>query len=271
MYFDVCLETIFQQKSVEDRIALIGAAGYTHVEFWLQDGTCYAPGVNLPQAKDPAGIRQACAAHGVTVSNLVVNVPDGSVGGAPVNAGDLQKYLERVELTIDFARAIGCHKGITCTGNLQPGLTRAQMRANLETALGRAAEIAARAGFTLMMEALNTHVDHAGYYLDSSREGAEIVRAIGNPHLKLLYDVYHMQIMEGNLISNIAERLDTIGHFHAAGVPGRGELFGSEIHYPPIIALLRARGYDGGFGLEYFPKMMDHHASLRDTLTYLQG
>jgi hydroxypyruvate isomerase len=271
MKLDVCLETVFDDLPVEARIAKIAEAGYTHVEFWLHDSTCYRPGVNLPGPKDPAAIRQACAAYGVTVNDLVINVPDGGIGGAPVKAEELNRYLERVEEVITFAKSIGCHKGITCTGNEQPDLTRAQMRANLENALGRAAEIAARHDFLLVLEALNTHVDHAGYYLYSSLEGADIVRSVASPNVKLLYDVYHMQIMEGNLINNITRNLDVIGHFHSAGVPGRHELFGGEINYPKIVSLLVEHGYTGCFGLEYMPLMPDHMQSLKEIKAYLLG
>jgi len=144
------------------------------------------------------------------------------------------------------------------------------MHANLEQAYGLAAEIAAKRDFTLVVEPLNTHVDHAGYYLNSSDEAAEMIRAIDNPHLRLLFDVYHMQIMEGNLIAHIEKHIDIIGHFHSAGVPGRHEVFGSEINYPAVVQRIDALGYTGCVGLEYFPAMADHAASLRQTLAYLQ-
>ncbi len=172
---------------------------------------------------------------------------------------------------IAYAESVNCSKAITCTGNLQPGVTRAQMRATLEKALGEAAKIAAKHNFTLLLESLNTHVDHAGYYLDSSTEGAEIVRAIDSPNLRLLYDVYHMQIMEGNLLANIERELDVIGHFHSAGVPGRHEHFCCEVNYPELLTRLDKWGYAGCFGLEYFPAMDDHDASLRDVRAYLLG
>ena len=271
MKLDVCLEAVFTDQPVEKRIERISKAGYRFVEFWFHDSTMNSPGSKLPQAKDPAAIRDACRRCGVKVNNLVVNGPDGGVGGAPVNAKDLARYLDRLEETIAFARSIGCRKGITCAGNEQPGLTRARMRANLTRALARASAVAERHGFTLLLEPLNTHVDHAGYYLASSLEGADIVREIGSPHLKLLYDVYHMQIMEGNLIATIEKNIDVIGHFHSAGVPGRGELFSGELHYPAVIQRLKAKGYGECFGLEYFPKMSDHAASLRRTREYLLG
>jgi hydroxypyruvate isomerase len=261
----VCLETVFTTLPAEERIAKIAEAGYPSIEFWMMESTCYAPGSSGPMRKDAAAINQACAQHGVTVNDLVVNGPgDSAVDGVSTN-----RYLERVEEVIAFANSIGCRMGITCTGNVVPGMTRAQMRANLEQTLGAAAAIAERHDFVLVLEALNTHVDHAGYYLDSSLEGTEIVRAINSPSLKLLYDVYHMQIMEGNLIQNITANLDVIGHFHAAGVPGRHELFGTEINFPAVLAAINAGGYDGCFGLEYMPAMEDHMASLQANRAYL--
>jgi hydroxypyruvate isomerase len=163
---------------------------------------------------------------------------------------------------IALGKSIGCPRGITLSGVIDPALTRTQMRDNLERALGEAVEMAAKADFTLLLEPLNTLVDHPGYYLDSSAEAAEIIRRIGKPSLKMLYDVYHMQIMEGNVIANIERNIDIIGHFHSAGVPGRAELFDCELNYPEILKRIDAMGYQGCFGLEYFPRLADHRASL---------
>ena len=268
---DVCLEAVFVDLPTEERIAKIAQAGYDCVEFWFHDATFNGSECSAKQPKNAQALREACEKHGVTVNNLVVNASDGSFGGSPVNAAELNKYLERLEDVIGFAKAIGCTKGITCSGNLQPGQTRTQMHDTLKNALGRAAAIAEKNGFTLFLEPLNTHVDHAGYFLDSSGEGAEIVRAIGSPNLRLLYDVYHMQIMEGNVIANIEKNIDVIGHFHSAGVPGRGELFSGELAYPKILSRIGAAGYQGCFGLEYFPQMKDNLESLKQTRAYLLG
>ncbi|OPZ86670.1 MAG: Hydroxypyruvate isomerase [bacterium ADurb.Bin429] len=267
--FDVCLETVFNWLPVEERIGRIAEAGYRAVELWMHDSTSYRAGVEGPMRKDAGAIRQACDRHDVSICCLVVNGPTGEPGGAPVRAEELNRYLERVEEVIAFAMSIGCRMGITCTGNVQFDLTPARMRANLEMALGRAAEIAARHGFLLVLEALNTRVDHAGYYLNASREGFEIVRAISNRHLKLLYDIYHMQMMEGNLTTTITANIADIGHIHAAGVPGRHELFTGEVHYPSLVRAITESGYQGCFGLEYVPAIEDHSASLRKTHAYL--
>lgn len=267
---DVCLESVFTGLPAEDRVKKIAQAGYRFVEFWFHDATFDGTECSKKLPKNAASLAEACRKCGITINNMVVNAPDGSFGGAPVKAGDRGRYLERLEEVIEFAGRLGCRKAITCSGNLQAGLSRARMRANLEKALGQATAIAAKEGFTLLLEPLNTHVDHPGYYLDSSVEGAELVRAIASPNLRLLYDVYHMQIMEGNVIANVEKNIDIIGHFHSAGVPGRGELFTGELNYPQILRRIGTMGYKGRFGLEYFPKMKDHLASLKKVRACLQ-
>ena len=107
---------------------------------------------------------------------------------------------------------------------------------------------------TLLVEPLNTRVDHPGYYLTSSDEAFEVVEAVGSPQVKVLFDIYHQQIMEGDLIRRIGANIDKIGHFHAAGSPGRHELYDGEIHYPAVLRAIQDSGYQGYVGLEYFPK-----------------
>jgi hydroxypyruvate isomerase len=128
--------------------------------------------------------------------------------------------------------------------------------------------MADRAGVTLLLEPLNTTYDHAGYWLVSSDRGALICRTLGSSRMRVLFDCYHMQIMEGDLINHIERNLDVIGHFHSAGVPGRHELFTGEINYPFLLAEIERLGYTGVFGLEYAPSL-DDETSLRKTLEYL--
>jgi len=265
----VCLETVFTDLPVGVRIGKIAQAGFRHVEFWHPEGTFDGKQVRFDLAKDAADLREACRRHGVAINDFALHAWDGSIGGSPVKAGDRQRYLAQIERMIEFAAAIGCTKGITLSGTADSALSRVQMRRNLENALGAAAEIAAKADFTLLLEPLNTLVDHAGYYLDSTAEAAEVIRSIHSPHLRLLYDVYHMQIMEGKVIATIERNIDIIGHFHSAGVPGRAELFDTELNYPAILKRIDALGYEGCFGLEYFPRTPDHKASLEAIRSYL--
>jgi hydroxypyruvate isomerase len=205
----VCLETLFTDLPVEERIGRIKEAGYDAVEFWHPEGTWDGSGVNFDLAKDPAAVRRACDERGVVLNDFALHAWDGSIGGCPVRSEDHGRYLGQV--------------------------------------------------------------DHAGYYLDSTAEAVAIVRAVNSPHLRILYDVYHMQIMEGNVIATIEKNIEWIGHFHSAGVPGRAEHFGGELDYPVILRRIEATGYEGAFGLEYFPKMADHLESLKRVRAYLCG
>lgn len=267
----VCLETVFTDLPVGERIGAIAAAGYQAVEFWHPEGTFDGKTVRFDLAKNAAEMKEAAQKHGVAINDFAMHAWDGSIGGSPVRKADRAKYLEQIARMIAFGKSIGCEKGITLSGVVDPALSRTQMRENLENALGEAVSLAQKADFTLLLEPLNTLVDHPGYYLDSAKEGAEIVRGIGSPNLKLLYDVYHMQIMEGNVIAAIEKNIDIIGHFHSAGVPGRAELFDTELNYPAILKRIDSLGYAGCFGLEYFPRMSNCCDSLTAIRKYLQN
>jgi len=143
-----------------------------------------------------------------------------------------------------------------------------RQKAALIEALGRAAEVAQRKGFTLNLEPLNDKVDHPGYFLVSREEAVDIVRQVNAPNVKALYDLYHQQIMTGDHIAFLLAHLPWIGHFHAAGVPGRHEVFTGELNYPVVIKRILEAGYAGTFGLEYVPSLPDEQ-SLRDTWDYL--
>lgn len=267
----VCLEPIYPALPVDQRIARIAEAGFRCVEFWHPEGTFDGKDIRVDQPKDAAALREACRRHGVALNDFAMHAWDGGIGGSPVKAEDRHRYVDQMRAMIAFAETAGCRKGITLSGTVDPSLSRAAMRTNLEAALAEVLPLAERANFVLLLEPLNTLVDHAGYYLDSSAEGFEIVRALNHPHLKILFDIYHMQIMEGNILATIEKHLEWIGHFHAAGVPGRAELFDCELNYRHILATIDSLGYEGGFGLEYFPKLADHGESLRRNLEYLTG
>ena len=130
-------------------------------------------------------------------------------------------------------------------------------------------EIAEKAGVTIVLEALNSMYDHKGYYLNSAYKGFEIMKAVDSPNIKLLFDCYHMQLMEGNLVNNITVNAGYIGHFHSAGVPGRHELQLGETNYPRVIRAAEEAGYDRYFGFEYWPTY-DNEQSVRDILAYVK-
>jgi hydroxypyruvate isomerase len=115
------------------------------------------------------------------------------------------------------------------------------------------AKIAEESGIAMNLEALNITTDHVGNYLKTTQMAAEMCRLIGSPKLKILYDVYHMQLNEGSLCDNISRYADQLGHIHVADAPGRHEPGTGEINYANIFAQLEAVGYSGRIGFELFP------------------
>ncbi len=126
--------------------------------------------------------------------------------------------------------------------------------------------LAEEGGVTLVLEPLNPIVDHKGYWLVKLSDAADIVQEVGSPNLKILDDLYHQQLSEGNLIANLTTYLPWIGHFHTAGAPGRHELVGGELDYRTIFAAIARGGYTGYVGLEFAPTLADDDA-LRQALT----
>jgi hydroxypyruvate isomerase len=125
-----------------------------------------------------------------------------------------------------------------------------------QTAAGllRVATAAEEAGVTLALELLNSRVDHPGYQCDRTAWGAAVIDLVGSPRVKLLYDVYHMQVMEGDVIRTFRDNAARIAHVHVAGNPGRHEPDGTqELHYPAIYRAIADAGYDGWVGMEFLP------------------
>ena len=144
---------------------------------------------------------------------------------------------------------------IVFSGSRRDGLTEEEGLENTARGLSRVARAAEDAGVTLVMELLNSKVDHPGYQCDHTAWGVEVCQRVGSPRVKLLYDIYHMQIMEGDVIRTIGDNHAHFGHYHTAGVPGRRDLDGAqELNYPPILRAIAATGYDGYVGHEFIPK-----------------
>ena len=115
------------------------------------------------------------------------------------------------------------------------------------------APLAEESGISLNLEALNITTDHVGNFLKNTQMAAEMIRLIHSPKLKILYDIYHMQLNEGSICDTLTKYIDTIGHIHIADAPGRNEPGTGEINYPNIIKHLEKLGYEGKIGCELFP------------------
>lgn len=260
MKYGLCIEMALTDIPFEQRFKAAADLGFEFVEMWFVNGPGYDG--------SPEGLAKLASGAGVKITNTVIGAPDGSIGGGLTDPANREQWLKRAKMTIDFNKAAGVPATIVCTGNVVDAMTDEQMTESVIEGLKPTVEMAEEAGITLLLEPLNTVYDHEGYFVDNSGQGAEICRALKSERMKLLYDCYHMQIMEGDLVKNIERSLDVIGHFHFAGVPGRNELYKGEIDYPFVINRIERMGYDGVFGLEFTPST-DIAESLRKTLEYL--
>jgi hydroxypyruvate isomerase len=256
----LCVEMLFDGKPLEERFAKAAELGFRNVEIWMVDGTFKGK---------PRDLSAMAADAGVRVTNTVIGSPDGSVGGGLTNPKNRDLWLERARTTVEYTREAGIPATIVCTGNAIPGMSDEEMMTSVVDGLRSTIEIAEKAGITLLLEPLNTAYDHQGYWLTSSDLGAEICRRVGSRRMRLLFDCYHLQIMEGDLANHIRKNIDVIGHFHCAGVPGRHEPHLGEVNYPFLLKYIDSLGYSGVFGLEYRPSMEDE-LSLRETLKHLE-
>lgn len=253
--FSVCLETVFTDLAYEQRVSRLADLGFKYVEFWHPEGTWDGSWIDDGQPKDAATLLDACRDSGVRIAGFLIYAWDGLYGGCPVRVEDHGKFIEQVHKMIEFGRKIDCYTAVIMPGLLLADLNRNQMKDHLTRAFSEALKLARRNGFTLLTAPLNIHVDHAGFYLESVNEAAAIVSKLADPNMKMLYDIYHMQIMSGNVVDTIRNNVEIIGHMHVAGVPGRGEPNRCELNYPYIFEQAAIAGYGGLFGLEYFPKL----------------
>jgi hydroxypyruvate isomerase len=163
------------------------------------------------------------------------------------------EYKIELQNSIAAAKKLNCNLLIGQTGQ-DSGAPRKEQHANIVAGLKECAPILEDSGVTLALEPLNARYDHKGYYLTSTKEAFEILDEVGSKNITILYDIYHMQIEEGDLINTIVKNIDRISHIHCAGHPGRAELDSGEINYLEIFHAVEKAGYKGYFGLEYFPK-----------------
>jgi hydroxypyruvate isomerase len=253
IHFSVCIETLLTEYPFAEKCRKAAEIGIPTVEFWLHD----------LDEKDMKALQRTIKDCKVEIADIVVNSNVGDVGGRLVDARDESRYLKQLRKTIELAQRLDCRTMITCSGNTLKGVTMRQQTRNMVNTLNEACKVVERDGMTLLLEPLNTIVDHPGYFLDSTKVGFRVVSEVDSSNLKLLFDIYHMQIMEGNILQNIENKLHSIGHFHCAGVLGRHELDLGELDYRNILNRIAQLGYDGYVGLEYYPTVKSEESLKR--------
>lgn len=197
---------------------------------------------------------------------LTSAMPWGAGKGIVDGFNDLTLHDELVksyEEIIPKAAAAGLDKIICFSGN-RKGLDDEQGIKNCAIGLKRLMPIAEKYKVTMTMELLNSKVNHADYQCDHTAWGAALCDAVGSENFKLLYDIYHMQIMEGDVIATIKKYNKYIAHYHTGGVPGRNEIDETqELYYPAIMKAIVETGFKGYVAQEFIPKRADKIASLK--------
>ena len=180
------------------------------------------------------------------------------------NHKDLQaKYLE----LIPQAAASGIKNIICFSGNRTDQINDEQGLENCAIGLEPITKAAEKEGITIVMELLNSKVDHKGHMCDHTAWGAQLCEKLGADNFRLLYDIYHMQIMEGDVIATIRDYHQYIAHYHTAGVPGRNEIDESqELYYPAIMRAIKEIGFKGYVAQEFIPKAADPIESLKKSI-----
>jgi hydroxypyruvate isomerase len=182
----------------------------------------------------------------------------GYGGGGEIRSGmnraeNHAKIEEAFRRSIPQATRMGVANVITFSGN-RGGMSDEEGMRNTITGLNRVKKIAEDHGVTICMELLNSKVDHKDYMCDHTAWGVRVMEAVNSPRVKLLYDIYHMQIMEGDLIRTITENIEWLGHFHTGGVPGRHELDDmQEVNWAGVMRAIAATKYAGYVAHEFIP------------------
>lgn len=234
----LCLEMVFEDRPFHERFGLAAAHGIDAVEFWEW------------RPKDLEAVVAGLDEHDLEL----VGMAGLGTSGPDLTDPDLTEVaIDHVEESIATATRIGCPNLIVLVGDHRPEEPRQTQSDRIVDTLRELAPAAERADVTLLVEPLNTAVDHPGYFLETAAEGFDIIDAVDSSHVQLLYDVYHQQITEGNIIANLTDREADVGHIHIADVPGRHEPGTGELAYSNILAAVADAGYEGYYGFEFQP------------------
>lgn len=231
----VCIDAVFEGQPVEQALRNVRSVGIDAFEFW---GWWDKDLDQLISLRDRLGM------HVAACCTRFVSLTDPSLR---------DDYIKGLLSSIEASKRLQCPTLISQVGDFNSGVAREKQRQSLIDGLTAAAPHLEAADVTLVVEPLNELIDHPGYFLVRSEEAFSIVDQVGSPNVKVVFDIYHQQISEGHVIERIRENIDSIGHFHAAGNPGRHELNVGELHYPQILQAIRDLGYRGYVGLEYWP------------------
>jgi hydroxypyruvate isomerase len=239
------IELLFTEAGdYPNRVRAAAAAGFAAVEMWGPTGRDYPA-----RPKDVPALKAALEETGTVLTaqaseprtNFVIPPKDGSMFFAHLDEG------------VEIAHALGCTRIVVGSGAGFGGASRQSQLDELVGVFSRASDQIEGSGITLVLEAVNTRVDHPGSLLDRTAEAAYIARGVGSPFFGVLYDLYHSTVEGEDVASALADAGDLIRYVQIADAPGRGEPGSGSIEWAECLRELRASGYEGPIGLEYSP------------------
>lgn len=234
MKISVCLDAVYAGTDTVSAMERAHALGAAAVEFWSW------------KDKDLDGIAKAGKTLGLPVAAICTSE------FRLTDKDCRQAFADGVRESVRAAQKLGCNMLITQSGDLLTDVPREAQADSIVEGLRAVRGLLADEGMTLVIEPLNTKYDHTTCFLSGSDECAELLARVDSPAVGMLYDVYHQQITEGDILRTVGRHFGRIRHMHCAGVPGRGPLTGGELDYPAIFRAIDAMGYAGYMGLELF-------------------
>ncbi|MEW5817127.1 MAG: TIM barrel protein [Spirochaetota bacterium] len=263
----VCIEPCFGNMDYRLRLEIIAQLGFRYYDLWFHNKGFN--GKNLTdEKKDFDMMAEMNEKYKLVTTAFVHCHPDGGIEAALLDKKQRNRILDSFAEVIPLAKKIKCKALISGSGNVDSSISDGEAFDSIVETLSQAARIIEKEDITIFLEPWNNKVDHPKNWLNSPNEAVAIIKAVNHKNIKLLYDIYHMQIMSGNLMDFIKKNIRFIGHFHMAGVPGRHEPIDNEVNYPFIIQETQQLGYDGVFSLEYWPTF-EPAESLKKCLAHL--
>ena len=229
------------ELSIPQRLAKFSQHGFFAIEY---NGLMSHPRAEVSK------IRKKLDSLGIEMGIFVAN-PNGWKTAGLCDPAERANFLADLRQAIEYHRIIGNNFCTVITGPEKPTIPRSQQKQNVIDGLKAAAEILEPTALTIVVEPLNVLVNHPGHFLVYSEEAAEIMEAVGSSKVKILFDIYHQQISEGNLINNIKMHLPYIGYFQVGDVPGRKEPGTGEVNWQNVFKTIYDTGYRGILGMEH--------------------
>ncbi|HEV3344664.1 MAG TPA: TIM barrel protein [Pirellulales bacterium] len=236
--FAVNIEMWWTKLDFLDRIRAAADFGFPAIEFWPW------------RKRDLDAIARLTQERGLEIAQFTAWPFEPGMND-PKNHDAVVKEIEE---SCQVAKKLKCQKMTVVGGNDQPGMTQEQMHENIIKVVKRVAPIAEEHDVMLILESMNIRVDHKGHCLYGSPPAVRICREVGSSHVKINWDLYHMQISEGDLCGHLKDGFDQIGYLQLADHPGRHEPGTGEVHYNRVLRQAHELGYRGYVGLECVPK-----------------